>query len=210
MKQQRTDPMTRRAPALLLVSLAACGAGNSEPLFGGFTPSSGAAVVLAPANCSNIAFLGPAAMSGILIDLTSGSDACNVLTKAKQCGTGAGSTTLLAGAFSGVVGGTTVAATGAGSYPWLANPPTGAFKASTTTAAQVDAVCTSASGSPAHMSGGGIVISTVTASRVSGSMDLHFDNGQSYSQPFDVAVCPVSIDVCSLFDFCASHTCVQP
>ena len=200
----------RRAPALLLMSLAACGSGNSEPLFGGFTPSSGAAVILAPATCTNIAFLGPAAMSGILIDLTSGADACNVLTKARQCGTGSGSTTLLAGAFSGVAGGTTVAPAGPGTYPWLANPPSGAFKASTTTAAQVDAVCTSAPGSPAHMSGGSVVISTVTASNVTGSMDLHFDNGQVYAQSFDVAVCPVSIDICSLFDFCGSHTCVPP
>jgi hypothetical protein len=200
----------RRAPALLFISLAACGSGNSGPLFGGFTPSSGAAVILAPATCNNIGFIGPAAMSGILIDLTSGSDACNVLTQAKQCGTGSGSTTLLAGAFSGVVGGSTVAPADPGTYPWLASPPSGAFKASTTTAAQVDAACTSAAGSVTHMSGGSVVISTVTASRVSGSMDLHFDNGQAYMQPFDVAVCPVSIDICSLFSFCASHTCVQP
>ena len=206
MKQSRM----RRAPALLFISLAACGSGNSEPLFGGFTPSSGAAVILAPATCNNIGFIGPAAMSGILIDLTSGSDACNVLTQSKQCGTGSGSTTLLAGAFSGVVGGSTVAPADPGTYPWLANPPSGAFKASTTTAAQVNAVCTSAAGSVTHMSGGSVVISTVTASRVSGSMDLHFDNGQAYAQPFDVAVCPVSIDICSLFSFCASHTCVQP
>jgi len=202
--------MTRRASVLLFISLAACGSGNSAPLFGGFTPSSGAAVILAPATCSNIAFIGPAAMSGILIDLMSGADACNVLTQAKQCGTGSGSTTLLAGAFSGVVGGSTVAAAGPGTYPWLANPPTGAFQASTTTAAQVDAVCTSAAGSPAQMTGGSIVISTVTASTVSGSMDVHFDNGQAYAHPFDVTVCPVSIDICSLFDFCGTHACVPP
>ena len=200
----------RRAPALLLILLAACGSGTSAPLFGGFTPSSGAAVILAPATCTNIAFLGPTALSGILIDLTSGADACNVLTKAGQCGTGSGSTALLAGAFSGVVGGTTVAPAGPGTYPWLPNPPSGAFKASTTAAAQVDAVCTAAAGSPTNMSGGSVVISTVTATTVSGSMDVHFDNGQAYTHPFDVAVCPISINVCSLFDFCLSRTCVPP
>jgi len=200
----------RRAPALLFISLAACGSGNSAPLFGGFTPSSGAAVILAPATCTNIAFLGPTAISGILIDLTSGADACNVLTKAGQCGTGSGSTALVAGAFSGVVGGTTVAPAGPGTYPWLPNPPSGAFKASTTAAAQVDAVCTAAAGSPTNMSGGSVVISTVTASSVSGSMDVHFDNGQAYTHAFDVAVCPISINVCSLFDFCLSRTCVPP
>lgn len=198
----------RRAPALLFISLAACGSGNSPPLFGGFTPSSGAAVILAPATC-NIAFVGSTALSGILIELTSAADACKVLTQAGRCGFGSGSTTLLAGAFSGVAGGTTVAPAGPGTYPWLANPPSGAFNASTTSAVQVDAICTAAS-SPTDMSGGSIVISTVTASRVSGSMDVHFDNGQAYTHPFDVAICPISIDACALFGPCLSNTCVPP
>jgi len=199
-----------RAPAILLISLAACGSGNAGPLFGGFTSTSGAAVILAPTTCSNIPFVGPTAISGILLELSSGSDACNVLTQAKQCGTGAGSTTLLAGAFSGIVGGSSVDAAGPGTYPWLANPPSGAFKTSISSAAQVDAVCTSASGSPTQMSGGRIAVSTVTASNVSGSMDVHFDNGQAYTQPFDVSVCPVSIDICSVFSLCGTHSCVQP
>lgn len=200
----------KRVPAILVVTLAACGSGNSEPLFGGFTPANGAAVILASATCNNIPFLGPAAISGILIELASGADACNVLTQAKQCGSGAGSTTVLAGALSGIVGGSTVAPAGPGTYPWLANPPTGTFKASTTSAAQVDATCTSGAGSPARMTGGSIAIATVTASTVTGSMDVQFDNGQVYKSSFDVPVCPVSIDICSLFDFCASHPCVQP
>src|SRR6266446_856990 len=178
-----------RAPAIFFILFAACGSGNSPPLFGSFTPTSGAAVILAPATCSNIAALGPTAISGILIELASGANACNVLTQAKQCGAGSGSTTLLAGALSGIVGGSSVPPAGPGTYPWLANPPTGTFKASTTTAAQVDAVCTSAVGSPARMSDGSIVISTVTSSTVSGSMDVHFDNGQVYKNAFDVAVC---------------------
>ena len=120
----------RRVPAILFLVLAACG--SPPPLFGDFTPTNGSAVILAPANCNNIAFLGPTAISGILLELSSGSDACNVLTQAKQCGTGAGSTTLLAGAFSGIVGGSSVDAAGPGTYPWLANPPSGAFKTSRT------------------------------------------------------------------------------
>jgi hypothetical protein len=81
----------RRVPTILFIALAACG--SSPPLFGGFTPTNGAAVILAPATCNNIAFLGPTAVS-ILLELSSGSDACNVLTQVQQCGTGAGSTTL--------------------------------------------------------------------------------------------------------------------
>ncbi|HEY4882872.1 MAG TPA: hypothetical protein VII08_04480 [Myxococcales bacterium] len=200
--------MKSRAPAIFLISLAACG--STTPLFGGFTPTNGAAVILSPATCNNIPFVGPTAISGILIDLASGADPCNVLTQAKLCGTGSGSTTLLAGALSGVVGGSTVPPAGPGTYPWLPNPPSGTFKESTITAAQVDAVCASGIGSPTHMSGGSIVISLVTASTVSGSMDVHFDNNQAYTHSFDVPVCPVSIDICSLFDFCGSHSCVPP
>src|SRR5262249_12885906 len=117
-----------RAATLLAVSLAACASGTSEPLFGGFTPANGAAVILAPKTCTNIPFLGPSAISGILGELASGADACNVLTQAKQCGSGASSSTLLAGALNGVVGGSTVAPADPGTYPWLANPPTGTFK----------------------------------------------------------------------------------
>jgi len=117
------------------------------PLFGGFTPANGAAVILAPATCNNIAALGPTAISGILIELASGADACNVLTQAKQCGAGSGSTALLGVALSGVVGGSTTDPAGPGTYPWMPNPPTGTFRASTSTAAQLDAVCTAAAGS---------------------------------------------------------------
>src|ERR1700738_1573753 len=84
--------MKSRAPAIFLISLAACG--STTPLFGGFTPTNGAAVILSPATCNNIPFVGPTAISGILIDLASGADPCNVLTQAKLCGTGSGSTTL--------------------------------------------------------------------------------------------------------------------
>ena len=199
-----------RVPAVFFVLFAACGSGNSGPLFGGFTPASGAAVILAPATCSNIASLGPTAVSGILIELANGADACNVLTQARQCGGGSGSTALLSAVLSGVVGGSSVPPAGPGTYPWMPNPPTGAFKASTTTAAQLDAMCLAASASRANMSGGSVAIASVTASTVSGTMDVHFDNGQVYTRSFDIPVCPVSIDICSLFDFCGSRTCVPP
>jgi hypothetical protein len=197
-----------RVPAVLVLSLAACGH-NPDPLFGGFTPTNGAAVILAPANC-NISFVGPTAISGVLVELSSGSDACNVLTQAKQCGTGASSKTLLAGAMSGEVGAASTGPAGAGTYPYAANPPTGPFKFSSTSAADVNATCVSAAGSPARQTGGSVTLDTVTPSSVTGSMDVEFDNGQGYKNSFTVSVCPVSIDVCSLFDFCFSHPCVQP
>jgi hypothetical protein len=60
------------------------------------------------------------------------------------------------------------------------------------------------------MSAGSVAIASVTASTVSGTMDVHFDNGQVYTRSFDVPVCPVSIDICSIFDLCGSHACVPP
>ena len=200
----------KRPPVILAVALAACAQGNSGPLFGGFTPASGAAVILPSANCTNISAIGPTALSGILIELASGADACNVLTKANACGTGANSTVILAGALNGAVGASTVGAAGPGNYPYLVNPPTGSFKAVTTSAAKVDGTCTAAADGRAQMVSGSVSISAVSASNVSGTMDLHFDNGQVYAQPFTVAVCPVSIDTCALFNPCSSHACVQP
>ena len=199
--------MKSRVPTILLLCLAACG--GADPLFGGFKPANGAAVILAPATC-NLPFVGSTAISGIFVELASGADACNVLTQAKQCGTGSNSTVLLTGAFSGVPGGTIVDPTGPGNYPFLPNPPSGPFKTAISSAAQVDAVCTSKPGSPLDMTGGTVVISTVTSSAVTGSVDIQFDNGQAYSGTFDVAVCPVSIDICSLFVPCFTHTCVPP
>jgi hypothetical protein len=74
----------------------------------------------------------------------------------------------------------------------------------------VDAACTSATGASTTMTGGSIAISAVTAAKVSGSMDVQFDNGQVYKDSFDATLCPVSIDICSLFEPCFSHVCVQP
>jgi len=194
----------KRVLAVVLVSLAGCGSGKSGgPLFGGFTPTSGAAVILAPATCI-IPVVGTTGISGILVELASGADACNVLTQAKQCGVGASSTTVLGGAVLGAVGGT-VGPAGPGTYPWLANEPSGPFRASLGSAAQADAVC---SGQATDMTGGSIVISNVTGTSVAGSMDLGFENGQSFQQAFDVSICPVTIDICSLFYPCFTFACV--
>jgi hypothetical protein len=195
----------KRGLGIVLVSLAAgCGSGKSGgPLFGGFTPTSGAAVILAPATCTNIFPLPATGVSGILVELTGGADACNVLTRAQQCGVGSGSTEVLGVAVLGAVGGI-VGPAGPGTYPWLANPPSGAFLATDGWAVQADAC----SFLGTNMTGGSIVISTVTGTSVAGSMDVGFENGQVFQQAFDVSICPVSIDICSLFDPCFPPVCV--
>jgi hypothetical protein len=201
--------MSSRLLAIGLLSVAACAGSGSDPppaLFGGFAPTSGAAVILAPATC-NIPFVGSTSISGVLLELVSGADACNVLTAAKQCGTGAGSTSVLLAAVSGVPGGS-VGPAGPGTYPWLANPPTGPFLASTGTAAKVDGTCGPLSGSPVDVSGGTITLAAVSSSSVRGSTDLRFENGQVFTYAFDVATCPVTMDICDLFALCFTYTCV--
>jgi hypothetical protein len=202
--------MSMRALTIGLFFLAACGgSGNDAPpaLFGGFAPTSGAAVIMAPATC-NIPFVGSTSISGVLVELAIGADACHVLTVAKQCGSGAGATMVLVGAFSGVPGGSASPA-GPGTYPFLANPPSGPFLASIGTAAQGDGSCRPLAGSPTDVSSGTITLAAVSGSAVKGSTDLHFENGQVLTYAFDVATCPVSINVCDLFAPCFTHTCVQ-
>jgi hypothetical protein len=114
---------------------------------------------------------------------------------------------VLAAAVSGAVGGS-VGPTGPGTYPWLANPPTGTFAASIASAGQADASCGPLAGSPVDTTGGSLTLTAVTPSRVTGRTDLHFENGQVFDYQFDVAVCPVSIDICSLFQPCFTHVCV--
>lgn len=197
----------KRLAVVVLASLAACGSSDDPPpLFGGFAPTSGAAAILAPATCP-VPFVGTTSVSGVFLELTSRADACDVLTAASQCGGGASSTTVLVAAVSGVVGGGGVAPAGPGAYPFLANPPTGAFKASIAEAAQLDATCAAPSGAQ-DMNGGGVTLTAVTASNVAGSTGLYFENGQVFKHTFDVAVCPVSIDTCSLFAPCPGFTCV--
>jgi hypothetical protein len=36
------------------------------------------------------------------------------------------------------------------------------------------------------------------ATRAAGSLDLRFKDGTAYQQPFDLAICPVTVDLCGL------------
>ncbi|HUU03939.1 MAG TPA: hypothetical protein VM425_21060 [Myxococcota bacterium] len=187
---------------------AGCGS-SGEPLFGGFIPSGGSATILAPTNC-NISFVGDAAIAGIVIDLTSYAESCDVIDATQLCGNKADSTRVLGLVLSGEVGGASTDPVGAGTYRFQADPPSGVFTAAAGTAAQVDTLCQPQPGtSVAAMSGGSITISSVTETRVTGTANMRFDDGQAFDQPFDVAVCQVTLDLCSRFLPCGSHDCVQ-
>ena len=189
--------MKRLAIASLPVLLLACGSSEKGAplpgLFGDFTPVDGAAVLLAPTTCS-VPFVGTTSASGLAIALTSFSGTCDFVTATNLCGSKGSATLLLALAVAGDAGGGTVGALAPGTYPFLADPPTGAFHAALASAARTTATC---GGSRVAMNGGSITVATVSTTRVTGSLDLHFADGTAYQHPFDLAVCPLTVDLCS-------------
>lgn len=191
----------RRAPlpSALALALAACGSsgGDPEPLYGGFTPAGTAAVIFAPTTCS-VPFVGPTAASGLALVLTSFPDACGFVTSIQLCGSKGSATLLIAAAVGGTPGAASAPAFAPGTYSYLADPPTGSFKAAIASAAQTTATCGAVDGTAVSMNGGQIAVSTVAADRVTGNLDLRFADGSALRQPFDAAVCPVSIDLCQL------------
>lgn len=189
-------------PALFLalgLSSTACGSSANEPppLYGGFAPAGTAAVVFAPTTCS-VPFVGSTADSRMALVLTSFPDACGFVTSIDLCGSTANATPLIAAAVRGTPGASSAPAFGPGTSSYLADPPTGPFQAAIASAAQTTTACAAVSGTRLSMDGGQIAVSAVTAGRVTGTFDLRFADGSVHRQPFDAAVCPVSVDLCQL------------
>lgn len=203
--------LKRALVAIVFVSLGACGGDDvSGPeIFGGFTPLDGAAVIMTPNSC-DIPFVGVSGVSAIAIVLGDYPDMCGVLQQTNLCGTKASAKSLLGVAINGKVGNDAVGPAGPGTYKWLSNPPTGSFKGAAGDAVDMDANCDQRDNKGIDMDRGSITIDSVTADRVTGTMNLGFDNGEVYTQPFDVAICPIEKDVCDLFGFgCTNHVCVE-
>ncbi len=194
--------------AAFVAVFGGCGS-SSSPLFDGFVPTGGSATILASTNC-DIDPVGDTAVAGIIIDLTDFAESCEVINATQLCGNKADSTRVLGFVLSGEVGAADTDPVGAGTYRFLANPPSGKFKAAAGTAAQVDSLCEPQPGTKVvGMSGGSITISSVSDTRVTGTASMRFDNGQAFDQPFDVDVCQATLDLCDRFLPCGSHDCVQ-
>lgn len=200
-------------PAVLVVFLAVfSGCSSSDdappsPLFGGFTPASATAAILAPATCS-VMGVGTVSMAGVAIVFADHDRACEVVQATRLCGTRESSTAVLALALEGVPGAGGVGPASTGTYPVLANPPTGPFQAATGDAARVGAMCSAASADAPDVTGGSITLSVIQANRVAGSLDLRFEGDQQFRQTFDVAVCTTAIDACENFVGCLDPACV--
>ena len=210
--------MRRVVTALVLSTLAACGGsgGARPPLYQGFTPLEGTAVVFPRATC-DVAFVGSTSAVGVAITLTDFAGTCDFLTTTSMCGSRADSTFLMAAAIDAVEGGPLAPdLPRTGAYPFLSEPPTGAFRAAIGTAVRTTATCTAQPGTSLDMTAGSVVISTITDTRVTGSLNLVFEDGTSYQHPFDVARCAPPADICNLITFGACiptfppWQCIQP
>jgi hypothetical protein len=175
---------------------AGCGGGN-DPLFDGFQPMGGTAVVLAPAVC-DIPFAGSSAVSGIGFFFSDVPAACDVVMQTMLCGNKANATSVAGYVLDGEVGGSTLAPARPGTYRFLRDPPSGAFQASTVAAARVDGACM---GDTFGQDGGTITIAAVTSTNITGSLDVDFENSTNLAHDFDVTLCPVTVDLCDRLSF---------
>jgi hypothetical protein len=204
--------MRTSAVALSLLLLAGCGSESDAPpppLFGGFAPQDQTAVIFAPATCE-IPFVGTTSVAAVAVAFTDFAGACDVLVQTQLCGTRASSTAVIGVAVSGLVGGGDIGPAGPGSYPFLPNPPTGAFRAIAASAARVDAACDPITGGAPDLAGGQIVLASVSDTAVTGSVDLRFDDGSAFQQAIDASVCALSVDACAFFSPCFDYVCAQP
>lgn len=197
------------AGAVSVVLASGCGSSTETPpaLFGGFTPVDAAAVLSTDNGC-DIPFVGPTAASGAALIFSSVGGACSFAQSlVNLCGAKANATLLEVVVANGVVGGTTAPPLVTGTYAYLATPPTGAFRAALGTAARLGDACAALPGSPLDVVGGSVTLTAVSPSRVAGSLDLRFEDGSVHQAPFDVAVCPVALDLCAAV---TPGTCLPP
>lgn len=200
--------MRRTLLSLSLSLVLGCGSSDeASRLFGDFTPLGGTAVLFAPAVC-NLPFVGQVSVAAVAVALTSDADACGFVTATQFCGTRQGSSAVVGVALQGELGNGGVAGATPGTYVFLASPPTGPFRAALADAAKVDGACTPVQGGAPDLVGGSITISSLAADHVVGSFALRFEGDQALDEPFDVAVCPVSIDLCAFLTvLCFDRVC---
>lgn len=204
----------RPAVLALSLSLAVTGCSSSDdpsPLFGGFTVRDTAAVIMTPGTCSMGGVTASAA--GVAVVFTSHGAGCAVLQQTQLCGMVASSEAVVAIAIQGDPE-NAVSSVAPGAYRFMANPPTGAFRVVTADADQVGPypACTPSADSGLDFTDGTMWVTTVSTGQVKGSVELRFQN-QAFQHAFDVAACPVSIDLCHMITVgCLGHAplCIDP
>jgi len=200
--------MRRAALALSASLLAACGSSSSSPAaFGGWVHTSGTAIVFPATDCSVAGIPGTTSASGVLVALTDFANACTWITDIQMCGSRASATFVLTLSARGAVGGT-APPMAAGTYPVLTGPPsTATFAGSIGSALRTDAICGATQANDLAADGGSVVITSITTTNVTGTVDVHLTDGSHYRQPFDVARCDPPASICSLLP---GNSCAGP
>jgi hypothetical protein len=150
--------MRRSLAALPFALLAACGSTSPPPpVYGGFTPAGGTAIVFPPTSC-DVTGLGPVSVAGLAIELTDFTGVCELATAVSLCGSKADSTFVVGVAANGNLL-ATADPVAPGTYPVLTGPPTSlAFAGAIGQAVRTDATCTAVPGTSLAATGGTVVI----------------------------------------------------
>ena len=200
------------AAAMSILLLAGCGSESDPPgpVFGGFAPQDQAAVIFAPTPCF-LSGVGAVSISGVGVYFTDYVGTCDVLSLVPQmgCGSRESSVFVLGLALSGVAGGVEeVGATGPGTYPMLRSPPaTATFVAGTGDAEQAGPACDPRE--DLNLIAGQVVLASVSAEAVTGSVDFRFTDGTSFQHAIDATVCQISADLCDYYHPCFDeYACV--
>jgi hypothetical protein len=179
-----------------------------------FTPVEGSALVLGQATCD----FDPvqASATGLLLGFGSFQGLCSLVTSSQGCGTKANGTIVTALLVRANVAGGIAPPVVAGSYTVAATIPNPDAQGNVVFAQGLftrnDATCRETAGTPTATSGT-IRIDSITGSRVTGNVDLTFEDGSKVAGAFDVARCGFQIDVCTVLagGDCTpeEQTCVQ-
>lgn len=193
------------------ITLAGCGSssgGSGGSLGGSFTATGAMALSYAPGVCPALGG-GTEGLTMLNLMFTNIPNICGAYFAAGQCNSKANLAAVIVFIQRGKPGGATTALT-AGTYPLtLSGPVADAGGNYTSTAfgyGKTNATCTATSVSA---TAGSVTISTISATRVTGSMTATFSDGSSYNSAFDVPICADPASVCAATAGCTGTvTCV--
>jgi hypothetical protein len=207
---------------LALGGAVACGSGTSSSSGGGggntlpsgtlggaaFTPVDGVAVLLPTSPC-NISGTSLSA-TAMLLAFTNVPSTCSAFQAVGACNDKANAILVsVAIARTNVSG--TASAIGPGTYSLTTGTvtPDGSGNVTRTNLnySKTNATCVDAAASVTPTSGS-VTITSLTSSRVTGSLTMAFSDGSSFSGTFDMAICGVSFNVCDVGSCSGTGTCV--
>jgi hypothetical protein len=174
-----------------------------------FTPADGTAAVLPPTACS----VAGTSVNGTAVTMVFSSitSTCTTYQALGACNDKANVTVVTAGIARVNAAGGTASAIGPGTYNLTTGTPvpdaTGNYNYVFLGYSRTNATCVNAAATVTATSGS-ITITSITATRATGSINIAFSDGSTFSGPFDVALCSVSFNVCALQSCTGPASCI--